>query len=80
MGGARLSARRAVRIRPVEALGEAELPAARMPRGSMVAGLLCVAGGVALTLLLSALSTEAASTRSRCSPRWCGRSPSLLAR
>ncbi|WP_329088590.1 ABC transporter permease [Streptosporangium sp. NBC_01469] len=58
---ARLSARRAVRIRPVEALGEAELPAARMPRGRMVAGLLCTAVGVALTLLLSALSTEAAS-------------------
>jgi putative ABC transport system permease protein len=58
---ARLSARRAVRIRPVEALGEAELPAVRMPRGRLVAGLLCTAGGVALTLLLSALSTEAAS-------------------
>ncbi|MEV0348755.1 FtsX-like permease family protein [Nonomuraea sp. NPDC050680] len=56
-----LSARRAVRIRPVEALGEAELPTARIPLGRMVAGLLCAAGGVALTLVLSALSSEAAS-------------------
>ncbi|MFI7143621.1 FtsX-like permease family protein [Nonomuraea sp. NPDC050022] len=55
------SARRAVRIRPVEALGEAELPTARIPLGRMVAGLLCAAGGVALTLVLSALSSEAAS-------------------
>ncbi|MEU4234074.1 ABC transporter permease [Nonomuraea sp. NPDC026600] len=57
-----LSARRAVRIRPVEALGEAELPAARVPAGRMVAGLLCAAGGVVLALVLSALSTEAASS------------------
>ncbi|MEU8145593.1 FtsX-like permease family protein [Nonomuraea sp. NPDC048901] len=56
-----LSARRAVRIRPVEALGEAELPTARIPLGRMIAGLLCGAGGVALTLVLSALSSEAAS-------------------
>ncbi|MEU7747881.1 FtsX-like permease family protein [Nonomuraea sp. NPDC049158] len=57
-----LSARHAVRIRPVEALGEAELPTARIPRGRMIAGLLCTAGGVALTLVLSALSSEAASS------------------
>ncbi|MEU7832354.1 FtsX-like permease family protein [Nonomuraea sp. NPDC049129] len=56
-----LSARRAVRIRPVEALGEAELPTARIPLGRMIAGLLCGAGGVVLTLVLSALSSEAAS-------------------
>ncbi|WP_433512324.1 FtsX-like permease family protein [Nonomuraea sp. CA-143628] len=56
-----LSARRAVRIRPVEALGEADLPTARIPLGRMVAGLLCAAGGVTLTLVLSALSSEAAS-------------------
>ncbi len=59
---AHLSARRAVRIRPVEALGEAELPAARVPVGRLVAGLLCAAGGVVLTLVLSALTTEAASS------------------
>ncbi|MFG1682851.1 FtsX-like permease family protein [Nonomuraea sp. NPDC049269] len=59
---AHLSARRAVRIRPVEALGEAELPTARVPAGRMVAGLLCAAGGVVLTLVLSVLSTEAASS------------------
>ncbi|HUR08990.1 MAG TPA: FtsX-like permease family protein, partial [Nonomuraea sp.] len=57
-----LSARRAVRIRPVEALGEAESPTARVPAGRMIAGLLCAAGGVALTLVLSALSSEAASS------------------
>jgi putative ABC transport system permease protein len=59
---ARLSARRAVRIRPVEALGEAELPTARMPRVRVIGGLLCIGGGVALTLVLSALSTEAAAS------------------
>ncbi|MFI9437191.1 MULTISPECIES: ABC transporter permease [Streptosporangium] len=57
-----LSARRVIRIRPVEALGEAALPAARLPRARTVAGLLLTGGGVALTLLLSALSTEAASS------------------
>ncbi|WP_083957970.1 FtsX-like permease family protein [Herbidospora mongoliensis] len=58
---ARLSARRAVRIRPVEALGEAEVETGRMPAVRVVAGLLCAGAGVALTVLLSVLSTEAAS-------------------
>ncbi|GAB2467010.1 ABC transporter permease [Streptosporangium sandarakinum] len=58
----RLSARRAVRIRPVEALGEVALPAALLPTGRLVAGLLCAGGGLALTLVLSSLSTEAAAS------------------
>ncbi|MGV9600217.1 ABC transporter permease [Streptosporangium sandarakinum] len=58
----RLSARRAVRIRPVEALGEVALPAALLPTGRLVAGLLCIGGGLALTLVLSSLSTEAAAS------------------
>ncbi|MEU0567668.1 FtsX-like permease family protein [Nonomuraea sp. NPDC005983] len=59
---ARLSARRAVRIRPVEALGEAALPTTRIPPGRLVAGLLCAGGGVALTVVLSSLSVEAAAS------------------
>ncbi|GII32559.1 ABC transporter permease [Planotetraspora mira] len=59
---ARLSARRAARIRPVEALGEAALPGTRPSWGRMIAGLVCVGGGVALTIVLSALSVEAASS------------------
>ncbi|MES4901437.1 MULTISPECIES: FtsX-like permease family protein [unclassified Streptomyces] len=58
---ARLSARRAARVRPVEALGEAALPTARLPWVRLVAGLLATAGGVTLTLVLSTLTTEAAS-------------------
>ncbi|GAA4572174.1 FtsX-like permease family protein [Planotetraspora kaengkrachanensis] len=58
----RLSARRAARIRPVEALGEAALSGSRTPWGRTVAGLVCVGGGVALTIVLSALSVEAASS------------------
>ncbi|MFK4267884.1 ABC transporter permease [Streptomyces milbemycinicus] len=58
---ARLSARRAARVRPVEALGEAALPTARLPWVRLVAGLLATAAGVTLTLVLSTLSTEAAS-------------------
>ncbi|MBN6050465.1 FtsX-like permease family protein [Nonomuraea sp. RK-328] len=59
---ARVSARRTVRIRPVEALGETVMPAARLPVVRLVAGLLAVAGGVALTIVLSGLDTEAASS------------------
>ncbi|NUP36059.1 MAG: ABC transporter permease [Streptomyces sp.] len=58
---ARLSARRAARVRPVEALGEAALPTARLPWVRLVAGLLATAAGGVLTLVLSTLSTEAAS-------------------
>ncbi|GLW07649.1 ABC transporter permease [Microtetraspora sp. NBRC 13810] len=59
---ARLSARRAARIRPVAALGEAALPATRPPLGRLIAGLGFVGGGVALTIVLSMLSIEAASS------------------
>ncbi|WP_449063775.1 FtsX-like permease family protein [Planomonospora algeriensis] len=57
----RVSARRTARIRPVEALGEAALPTARLHRGRMLAGLSCAAGAAVLTSVLSGLSTEAAS-------------------
>ncbi|MGN9843928.1 ABC transporter permease [Nonomuraea sp. H19] len=59
---ARVSARRTNRIRPVEALGEAALERTGLPVGRLIAGLVCVAGGVALTILLSFLDTEAASS------------------
>ncbi|MEV0230679.1 ABC transporter permease [Nonomuraea sp. NPDC050786] len=59
---ARVSARRTTRIRPVEALGETAMPADSLPPVRLVAGLLALAGGVAVTIVLSHLSTEAAST------------------
>ncbi|MFF3665223.1 FtsX-like permease family protein [Microtetraspora malaysiensis] len=59
---ARISARRTVRIRPVEALGEAALRRAGLPKGRLAAGLLCLAAAVTLTLVLSTLSIEAASS------------------
>ncbi|MFF4620304.1 FtsX-like permease family protein [Nonomuraea jabiensis] len=59
---ARVSARRTARIRPVEALGETALPAAGIPPVRLVAGLLALAGGVVLTIVLSGLNTEAASS------------------
>ncbi|MFE3517170.1 FtsX-like permease family protein [Streptomyces sp. NPDC059166] len=58
---ARLSARRAARIRPVEALGEAAMPTARLPWSRLLAGVLVTAGAVTLTIVLSTLTTEAAS-------------------
>lgn len=59
---ARVSARRLSRIRPVEALGEAALDSGRLPGWRLAAGAVLVAGGVALTLVLSGLDTEAAAT------------------
>ncbi|MGW6499483.1 FtsX-like permease family protein [Nonomuraea angiospora] len=59
---ARVSARRTARIRPVEALGETAMPAAGIPPVRLVAGLLALAGGVVLTIVLSGLNTEAASS------------------
>ena len=59
---ARISARRATRIRPVEALGEAEL---RPPRVSVVRalfGVLAIAGATVLTALLTVLHSDGAST------------------
>ncbi|SEH02161.1 putative ABC transport system permease protein [Nonomuraea solani] len=58
---ARVSGHRATRIRPVEALGETALPAAALPAARLVAGLVALAGGVTLTVVLSNLSTEAAA-------------------
>lgn len=59
---ARVSARRTARIRPVEALGETAMPAAGLPPARLIAGLIALAGGLALTIVLSNLSTEAASS------------------
>jgi putative ABC transport system permease protein len=59
---ARVSARRTARVRPVEALGDAALGPARLPVVRVLAGLGCVAGGVILTIVLSTLSSEAASS------------------
>ncbi|WP_211370055.1 ABC transporter permease [Nonomuraea turkmeniaca] len=59
---ARVSARRITRIRPVEALGEAALPGSRLPWARTVAGVVVLAGGVVLTIVLSSLSTEAAAS------------------
>ncbi|GLW21953.1 ABC transporter permease [Microbispora amethystogenes] len=58
----RLSVRRIARIRPVEALGEAAMGGGGLPLGRSLAGVLCVAGGIALALVLSGLETEAASS------------------
>ncbi|MEU3843662.1 FtsX-like permease family protein [Streptomyces sp. NPDC028635] len=58
---ARLTARRAARIRPVEALGEAAQPTARLPWTRLTCGAVVSAGAVTLTLVLSTLTTEAAS-------------------
>ncbi|NUR62239.1 MAG: ABC transporter permease [Catenulispora sp.] len=59
---ARVSARRVTRIRPVEALGEAE---SKPPRVSVVRalfGALALLGAVVLTAVLTVLHTDAAST------------------
>ncbi|MGV9309559.1 FtsX-like permease family protein [Nonomuraea sp. NPDC003727] len=59
---ARLSARRTARIRPVEALGEAAQPTARLPWIRIALGLVMLAGAVTLTAVLSGLSVETASS------------------
>ncbi|WP_228561194.1 ABC transporter permease [Catenulispora pinisilvae] len=58
---ARISARRATRIRPVEALGEAELKPPRMSAIRVLFGLLAVAGATVLTVLLTILHSDGAS-------------------
>ncbi|GLW53252.1 ABC transporter permease [Kitasatospora phosalacinea] len=61
-GAARVSARRATAIKPVEALGEAEL---RPPRPGAVRtgfGVLTTAGAVVLTALLTVLHSDQAAT------------------
>ncbi|WP_411137949.1 FtsX-like permease family protein [Streptomyces sp. C10] len=58
---ARISARRTSRIRPAEAMSEAAVEGSRMPWRRLVAGLVALAGGVALLIVLAALHTEPAS-------------------
>ncbi|MFI6353630.1 ABC transporter permease [Streptomyces sp. NPDC050743] len=59
---ARIASRRIVRIRPAEALAEARTERTRPAWGRIVAGLLLLAGGVVLVVVLTALRTEPAST------------------
>ncbi|MDQ0774073.1 putative ABC transport system permease protein [Streptomyces aurantiacus] len=61
---ARVSSRRIARIRPAEALTEAEAGSAltRPAWGRVLAGLVLLAGGTALVAVLSVLRTEPAST------------------
>ncbi|MEU9156908.1 ABC transporter permease [Streptomyces sp. NPDC048417] len=59
---ARIASRRITRIRPTEALAESRTEPARPARGRIAAGLLLLAGGVVLVVLLTSLRTEPAST------------------
>ncbi|NUR26697.1 MAG: ABC transporter permease, partial [Catenulispora sp.] len=59
---ARISARRVSRIRPVEALGEAELKPPRVSVVRVLFGILATAGAVVLTAVLTMLHTDAAAT------------------
>lgn len=59
---ARISARRATRIRPVEALGEAELKPPRVSFVRALFGVLAIVGATVLTAVLTALHSDAAAT------------------
>ncbi|MFF8731223.1 ABC transporter permease [Streptomyces sp. NPDC015171] len=59
---ARIASRRIVRIRPAEALAEARSERTRPTWGRIAAGLLLLAGGVVLVVVLTSLRTEPAST------------------
>ncbi|MFG2970756.1 ABC transporter permease [Streptomyces sp. NPDC048288] len=59
---ARIASRRITRIRPTEALAESRVEPARVAWGRIAAGLLLLAGGVVLVVLLTSLRTEPAST------------------
>ncbi|MCQ4211032.1 ABC transporter permease [Streptomyces longispororuber] len=59
---ARLAARRIARIRPAEALSEASAEPPRPAVARIVAGLVALAGGTVLVVVLGGLRTEAAST------------------
>jgi putative ABC transport system permease protein len=59
-GAARISARRATRIRPVEALAEAELSPSRISWVRALFGVLVAAGALTLNLLLTVFHTDAA--------------------
>ncbi|MFI1103482.1 FtsX-like permease family protein [Streptomyces melanogenes] len=61
-GAARISARRISRIRPAEAMAESAVERARPAWGRVVAGLILLAGGIVLVVVLSGLRTEPAST------------------
>lgn len=61
-GAARISARRATAIKPVEALGEAELKPPHLGWARIVFGVLATVGAVVLTALLTALHSDQAST------------------
>ncbi|WP_037623643.1 ABC transporter permease [Streptomyces aureus] len=59
---ARIASRRITRIRPAEALAESRTEPPRLPWGRVLAGLLLLAGGTVLVVLLASLRTEPAST------------------
>ncbi|QTE01315.1 ABC transporter permease [Streptomyces cyanogenus] len=59
---ARIASRRVARIRPAEALAEARTERTRPAWGRIAAGLLLLAGGVVLVVVLTFLRTEPAST------------------
>ncbi|KOX01238.1 MULTISPECIES: ABC transporter permease [unclassified Streptomyces] len=59
---ARIASRRIARIRPAEALTEARTERTRLAWGRVAAGLLLLAGGVVLVVVLTSLRTEPAST------------------
>ncbi|MEU2772060.1 ABC transporter permease [Streptomyces sp. NPDC007162] len=61
-GAARIASRRISRIRPTEALAESRVEPARPAPGRIAAGLLLLAGGAVLVVLLTSLRTEPAST------------------
>ncbi|MGW3766716.1 ABC transporter permease [Actinomadura verrucosospora] len=62
VAAARITARGAARVRPVEALGDAATGRARLGAVRIAAGLAVAAGAAALTALLAHLDTEAASS------------------
>ncbi|MEW1634582.1 ABC transporter permease [Streptomyces sp. NPDC093801] len=59
---ARITGRRITRIRPAEALAEAAVERPRPARTRIAAGLLLLAGGAVLVVVLGSLRTEPAST------------------
>ncbi|MFF0411567.1 FtsX-like permease family protein [Kitasatospora sp. NPDC004745] len=61
-GAARISARRATAIKPVEALGEAEIKPPRLAWPRIGFGVLATAAAVVLTALLTILHSDQAST------------------
>ncbi|MEU1419991.1 FtsX-like permease family protein [Kitasatospora sp. NPDC005751] len=61
-GAARISARRATAIKPVEALGEAEIKPPRPGWARVVLGVVAAAGSVVLTAVLTVLHSDQAST------------------